>query len=104
MMLRKQTGSLSVRDISTLVKPQHLVDSENLTTLFVVVSKFAVQEWMSSYEKLSNFVVPRSSKAICEDNDYALLSVVMFKRVVDEFKTIVLNYVQKNYSREAAAQ
>jgi V-type H+-transporting ATPase subunit C len=32
---RKQTGSLSVRDISTMVKPQQLVDSENLATLFV---------------------------------------------------------------------
>lgn len=85
--MRKQTGSLSVRDISTLVKPQHVVDSENLTTLFVVVSKFGVQEWQESYEKLSNFVVPRSSKTVTEDNDYALVTVVLFRRVVDDFKT-----------------
>lgn len=48
---------MSVRDISGLIKPQHLVDSENLTTLFVVVSKFAKQEWDAQYEKLTNFVV-----------------------------------------------
>lgn len=30
--------------------------------------------------------VPRSSRSIAEDNDYALLSVVLFKRVVDDFK------------------
>uniref|UniRef100_A0A7S0RL04 V-type proton ATPase subunit C n=1 Tax=Chlamydomonas leiostraca TaxID=1034604 RepID=A0A7S0RL04_9CHLO len=84
---RKQTGSLSVRDISSLVKPQHMVDSENLTTMFVVVSKFALQEWEAQYEKLTNFVVPRSSKVVSEDNDYALVNVVLFKRVVDEFKT-----------------
>lgn len=85
-LARKQTGNLAVRDISTIVQPQHLVDSENLATLFVLVSKFAVAEWEASYEKLSNFVVPRSSRHITEDNDYVMMSVVLFKRVVDEFK------------------
>jgi hypothetical protein len=46
-----------VRDISTMVKPSQLIDSENLTTLFVIVSKFGLQEWEATYEKLSNFVV-----------------------------------------------
>lgn len=30
--------------------------------------------------------VPRSSRLVTEDNDYALVTVVLFKRVVDEFK------------------
>lgn len=30
--------------------------------------------------------VPRSSKCVSEDNDYMLMSVVLFKRVVDDFK------------------
>jgi hypothetical protein len=30
--------------------------------------------------------VPRSSQTVSEDNDYALVSVVLFRRVVDEFK------------------
>lgn len=59
--LRKAGGSLAVRDISTVVKPQHLVDSENLTTLFVVVSKYSIKEWESCYEKLCDFVVSRRS-------------------------------------------
>jgi len=84
---RKASGSLAVRDISTLVKPQQLVDSENMTTAFVVISKFATKDWETSYERLCNFVVPRSSKVVSEDNDYALVSVVLFKRVVDDFKT-----------------
>ena len=54
---RKAGGSLAVRDINTLVKPQQLVDSENMTTAFVVVSKFAIKDWETSYEKLCNFVV-----------------------------------------------
>jgi hypothetical protein len=40
-----------------MVKPSQLIDSENLTTLFVIVSKFGLQEWEATYEKLSNFVV-----------------------------------------------
>jgi V-type H+-transporting ATPase subunit C len=30
--------------------------------------------------------VPRSSKVIVEDNDYALVSVTLFRRVLDDFK------------------
>lgn len=33
-----------------------------------------------------DFQVPRSSKIIMEDNDYALVNVVLFKRVVDDFR------------------
>jgi V-type H+-transporting ATPase subunit C len=55
--LRKAGGSLAVRDISGVVKPGHVVDSENLATLFVVVSKYGVKEWESCYEKLCDFVV-----------------------------------------------
>lgn len=55
--MRKAAGSIAVRDVSTMVKPQQVVDSENLATLFVVVSKFNLKEWESTYERLSNYVV-----------------------------------------------
>lgn len=31
--------------------------------------------------------VPRSTRRVTEDNDYVLMSVVLFKRVADDFKT-----------------
>lgn len=31
--------------------------------------------------------VPRSTRRVAEDNDYVLMSVVLFKRVADDFKT-----------------
>ena len=83
---RKLGGSLAVRDLHTLVKPNQIISSENMTTAFVVVSKFAIKDWEGSYEKMCNFVVPRSSKLILEEGDYALLSVVLFRRVLDDFK------------------
>ncbi|KAH1204936.1 V-type proton ATPase subunit C [Glycine soja] len=52
---RKQTGSLAVRDLSNLVKPED--------------------------------IVPRSSKKLYEDNEYALYTVTLFSRVADNFRT-----------------
>eukprot|EP00262_Sarcandra_glabra_P021314 TRINITY_DN8950_c0_g1_i1.p1 TRINITY_DN8950_c0_g1~~TRINITY_DN8950_c0_g1_i1.p1 ORF type:complete len:406 (+),score=62.69 TRINITY_DN8950_c0_g1_i1:90-1220(+) len=83
---RKQSGSLSVRDLSNLVKPEDIITSEHLVTLLAVVPKYSQKDWLSSYETLANFVVPRSSKKLYEDNEYALYSVVLFQKVADNFK------------------
>jgi len=85
-LLRKQTGSLAVRDLSGLVPPSSLVSTDNLTTLVAVVPKAARSEWLSSYESLTDFVVPRSSAVVEEDADYAAYMVVLFRRAVDDFK------------------
>jgi V-type H+-transporting ATPase subunit C len=55
--MRKSTGSLAVRDLKTIVKKEQVISSENLTTLFVVVSRFSLKEWETSYESLCDFVV-----------------------------------------------
>ena len=54
---RKQTGSLAVRDLTGLVKQGDAVNTENLITLFTVVSKSDKPEWLKGYEVLSDFVV-----------------------------------------------
>lgn len=84
---RKQAGSLAVRDLSNLVKPEDIISSEHLTTLLAVVSKYSQKDWLSSYETLSTYVVPRSSKKLHEDNEYALYTVTLFSRDADNFKT-----------------
>ncbi|XP_057527768.1 V-type proton ATPase subunit C [Amaranthus tricolor] len=83
---RKQSGSLAVRDLSDLVKPEDIISSEHLVTLLAVVSKFSQKDWLSSYETLTDYVVPRSSKKLFEDNEYALYTVTMFSRVADNFR------------------
>ncbi|PHU26024.1 V-type proton ATPase subunit C [Capsicum chinense] len=83
---RKQTGSLAVRDLSNLVKPEDVVNSEHLATLLAVVSKYSQKDWLSSYETLTTYVVPRSSKLLYEDNEYALYTVTLFNRDADNFK------------------
>ncbi|KAF6166335.1 hypothetical protein GIB67_015881 [Kingdonia uniflora] len=83
---RKQSGSLAVRDLSNLVKPEDVVISEHLVTLLAVVPKYSQKDWLSSYETLTTYVVPRSSKKLHEDNEYALYTVTLFVRVAENFK------------------
>nr|DAD30447.1 TPA_asm: hypothetical protein HUJ06_009298 [Nelumbo nucifera] len=84
---RKQSGSLAVRDLSNLVKPEDIITSEHLVTLLAIVPKYSQKDWLSSYETLTSYVVPRSSKKLHEDNEYALYNVTLFGRVADNFKT-----------------
>ncbi|CAA2939124.1 V-type proton ATPase subunit C [Olea europaea subsp. europaea] len=83
---RKQAGSLAIRDLSNLVKPQDIVTSEHLTTLLAIVPKYSQKDWLSSYEGLTSYVVPRSSKKLHEDNEYALFTVTLFNRDADNFR------------------
>ena len=85
-VLRKSRGSLAVRDVSNIVPEELIVSTENLTTLVTIVPKNAREEWVTSYETLSDFVVPRSSAIVTEDSDYVAFSVVVFRRIVDDFK------------------
>ena len=54
---RKQTGSLAVRDLGALVSEKTVVNTENLVTLFVVVPRHVKKEWLSGYEKLTDYIV-----------------------------------------------
>uniref|UniRef100_A0A182Q1D1 V-type proton ATPase subunit C n=1 Tax=Anopheles farauti TaxID=69004 RepID=A0A182Q1D1_9DIPT len=84
---KKQTGSLLTRNLADLVKKEHFIlDSEYLTTLLVIVPKANMGDWNAHYEKITDMIVPRSSQTITQDADYALCTVTLFKKVVDEFK------------------
>ncbi|KAF8523067.1 hypothetical protein BU17DRAFT_43994 [Hysterangium stoloniferum] len=83
---RKKTGNLAVRSLADIVPREVFVqESEYLETLLVAVPNNLTKEWKSKYERLSSMVVPRSSTCIVADDAYTLFSVVIFKRVHDEF-------------------
>lgn len=87
---RRETGSLLVRDLSRVVREANVevVSSENLASVFVVVSRSSTMDFEEQYETLTQFVVPRSAIKVVEDNDYALYRVVIFRRVMESFKTV----------------
>jgi len=85
-MQRKKTGNLSIRSLVDVVTKDNFVqDSEYMETLLIAVPKNLVKEWNSKYERLASMVVPRSSTSLASDEDYTLFSVVIFRRVHDEF-------------------
>lgn len=43
-------------------------------------------DWNQHYEKITDMIVPRSSVLICQDAEYGLYTVSLFKKVQDEFK------------------
>ncbi|KAJ3998462.1 hypothetical protein F5050DRAFT_1567138 [Lentinula boryana] len=85
-MQRKKTGNLSVRSLADIVtKEDFIQDSEYLETLLAAVPKNLVKNWNAKYERLANMVVPRSANVVASDDEYTLFSVVIFRRVHDEF-------------------
>ncbi|XP_035282279.1 V-type proton ATPase subunit C 1-A-like [Anguilla anguilla] len=80
-------GSLHIRTLTDVVKKEDLVlGSEYLTTLLVVVSRENFAEWERTYESLTEFVVPRSSRKLLEETEGGIFTVTLFKKAVRDFK------------------
>ncbi|CAL9686183.1 unnamed protein product [Knipowitschia caucasica] len=82
----KHQGSLQSRCLNNFVRKEDLVVSEYLTTLLVIVNRRSFDQWEKTYESLSDFVVPRSSRRLYEDAEAGIFSVTLFKRAVSQFK------------------
>ncbi|KAG0656020.1 Vacuolar ATP synthase subunit C [Monosporozyma unispora] len=83
---RKKTGDLSVRSLHDIVKPQDFIlNSEHLTTLLIAVPKSLQKSFETSYETLSENVVPGSASILSKDSEYLLYNVHLFKKNVPEF-------------------
>ncbi|XP_076834563.1 V-type proton ATPase subunit C 1-B isoform X2 [Brachyhypopomus gauderio] len=84
---KKAEGRLQTRALTHIVKKEDLVlNSEYLTTLVVVVSRESIGQWENTYESMSEFVVPRSSRKLLEEEDAVIFTVTLFKKAVSEFK------------------
>ena|SRR5690349_15148602 len=53
---------------------------------FKFTARSEEQTWLTKYETLAQYVVPRSSHKVFEDGENGLWCVVLFKRAVDDFK------------------
>ncbi|KAL6052746.1 V-type proton ATPase subunit C [Balamuthia mandrillaris] len=85
---RKKTGNLLICDLTDFIKPEDIVETEYLTTLFVIVPKHSQKEWLNTYETLVDNVVPRSSNLLHTDGELCLYTVVLFRKIVDDFKHV----------------
>jgi V-type H+-transporting ATPase subunit C len=83
---RRTQGNLMVRGLTDIVQEDDVLDSEYMTTVMVVIQKSSMKEFLLSYEKMADYVVPLSAKAISEDSEYVLFGVTLFKKSLDQFK------------------
>jgi V-type H+-transporting ATPase subunit C len=115
------SGSVLMRDLAGVLKAEHVIDTESLGTLLVVVQKSMLRDWFSTYEALeiedlkqlmgesgafgARVVMPKSSVQIAEDNDSVLVTCVVLKRFSDQIKTRLREnkYMSREYSFEKAA-
>jgi V-type H+-transporting ATPase subunit C len=49
--------------------------------------RILTKDWEASYASLSEMVVPGSAKRVTEDQEHALYTVTLFKKVIEEYKT-----------------
>eukprot|EP01122_Echinamoeba_exundans_P015079 TRINITY_DN7013_c0_g1_i1.p1 TRINITY_DN7013_c0_g1~~TRINITY_DN7013_c0_g1_i1.p1 ORF type:complete len:389 (-),score=96.63 TRINITY_DN7013_c0_g1_i1:57-1193(-) len=89
---KKEAGNLLARDVTNLVPPEAMIETDYLTTLLVVVPKTEVKSWYANYETLAPYVVPRSSQELHSDNEHALFKVTLFKKAAEEFKNNAREY------------
>lgn len=100
---RNAGGNLVTKDLSEIVKSEDWVETEYLTTLFAVIPRFNHGDWINNYEKLSENIVPRSSKIVYEEGESLLVSVVLFKKDIDAFKNAAREkrYVIRDFKFDA---
>lgn len=92
------SGALTTKLLDGIVTKEHIVDTDYLQTLFIVVPKNMQKEWMAKYETLDNLVVPESSeyvskqifthffRLIAEDTEYALYNVIVIRKHAKDFE------------------
>ena len=60
-------GNLLVRTlVDVVIDPELMVESNSMTTLMVVVPKSGYKDFLDTYEKMAQYVVPSSAKQIYE--------------------------------------
>jgi V-type H+-transporting ATPase subunit C len=93
---RRETGNLTIKPIAGVVSQfykqkfgdEKPIDTEYLTTLFIVVPNGQQEDWQKLYWSLGGleFIIPGSSLVVAKDADYTLNNVVLFKKFLDDYK------------------
>lgn len=83
---RRSQGNLMTRSLTTIVKAEDDDSSEYLTTVYVVMASYAVDEFMKTYETFCKLLVPRSARMIEKDSEFTMVAVTLFKKGVPDFK------------------
>lgn len=97
---KRQDGDLSIKSLHSIVtRDDFILDSEHLTTLLLAIPLASKQDFLNSYETLTEFVVPRSAKELAQDQEYILYSITIFKKYESTFlsKARELKWVPREF-------
>ncbi|WBW72680.1 V-type ATPase V1 subunit C [Schizosaccharomyces osmophilus] len=101
---KKKSGNLSQKSLASIVRKEDvLVDSDYMKNVFVAVPLNAEKKFLSSYETLANLVIPRSAQKLSQDGEYALYTIIVFKKSAEEFisKLREQRYVVRDFAFES---
>lgn len=87
VIARRSQGNLMARGLGSIIDADDVVESEHMTTAFVVFPSYMQEEFLKIYESLAELVVPRSARRIEVDGEYALYGVTVFKKCLEKFKS-----------------
>lgn len=96
-MTRKATGTLAARSLVDVVNPADVINSEYLATVFVCVKAVDAAEFLrvhetlvecTDYETMERFsaIVPRETKKVASDEEFAVFAVYVLKKMADDFR------------------
>ena len=83
---KKESGTLLTRRLDKDIPDDIILDSEYMQSVFVVIQKSQHKEFKKGYESLCDYVVPESDILVTSDDDYELHRVIVFKKLLDDFK------------------
>jgi len=106
---RKRSGNLMTRDLSDIITINHYLQdpvtkklSQKIVPYFIVVSAHRVPEFLSCYERFTEFVVPKSAQEVkTADTDYKLFRILhlnagaledSLKNACEEHKFVFRNF------------
>jgi len=97
---RREAGAITVRSLDGIIKKEHIIETENISTLFVVCLKENYKHWLDHYEKYGEQTdlpasVPDSSTIIKEEGEYYLISVLILKKNYYKILKLLLKKIKK---------
>lgn len=83
---RRWQGNLMTRSLATIIEAEHVIDTEHMATAFLVFPSYDQPNFISTYEQLADYVVPRSAQKISSDSELVLYGVTVFRKSLEQFK------------------
>ncbi|GKT34278.1 ATPase, V1 complex, subunit C like protein [Aduncisulcus paluster] len=81
---RKTSGDLAIRDLTGIISPRDIIDSEFMRSVFLIVSADKEDFVKKEYQTWHEYIVPESLMSHIHESNFSLYSFVCFKKDYEE--------------------